>query len=236
VEQQGAGAPALDIVRMSEGNEPLPTAVPVFPLTGAVLLPRGLLPLNIFEPRYLAMVRDAMAATGAANRIIGMIQPRGMGEPPPLFDVGCLGRISDFRETEDGRILIALTGVSRFRIQAELDRTTPYRQVMADYHGFRSDRSDPAPLAAAARAGLEDVLRAYLDAEGLSADWEAVKNADDEALVTTLASVCPFDPAEKQALLEAPSLAERTQTLMALMTFAQGLGGGTGGPDRPTIQ
>lgn len=234
---------------MSEGNEPLPTAVPVFPLTGALLLPRGLLPLNIFEPRYLAMVRDAMAATGAANRIIGMIQPRGPGaggdpyntaEPPPLFDVGCLGRISDYRETEDGRILIALTGVSRFRIQAELDRTTPYRQVMADYHGFRGDRSDPPPLAAAARAALEEVLHSYLDAEGLSADWEAVKQADDEALVTTLASVCPFDPAEKQALLEASSLAERAQTLTALMTFAQGssggLGGGPDGPDRPTLQ
>jgi Lon protease-like protein len=231
---------------MSEGNEPLPTAVPVFPLSGALLLPRGLLPLNIFEPRYLAMVRDAMAATGAANRIIGMIQPRGPGaggdpfsnnaEPPPLFDVGCLGKISDYRETEDGRILIALTGVSRFRVQAELDRTTPYRQVMADYHGFRSDRSDPPPLAASARAALEEVLRAYLDAEGLSADWEAVKQADDEALVTTLASVCPFDPAEKQALLEAQSLAERAQTLTALMTFAQGLGGGSSGPDRPTLQ
>lgn len=221
---------------MSEGNEPLPTAVPVFPLSGALLLPRGLLPLNIFEPRYLAMVRDAMAATGAANRIIGMIQPRGEGEPPPLFDVGCLGRISDYRETDDGRILIALTGVSRFRIQAELDRSTPYRQVMADYHGFRGDRGEPPPLAAAARAGLEDVLRAYLDAEGLSADWDAVRSADDEALVTTLASVCPFDPAEKQALLEANSLAERASTLTALMTFAQGSGGGSGGGDRPTLQ
>jgi Lon protease-like protein len=221
---------------MSEGNEPLPTAVPVFPLSGALLLPRGLLPLNIFEPRYLAMVRDAMAASGAANRIIGMIQPRAEGDPPPLFDVGCLGRISDYRETDDGRILVALTGVSRFRIQAELDRTTPYRQVMADYHGFRGDRSEPPPLAAAARAGLEDVLRAYLDAEGLSADWDAVRSADDEALVTTLASVCPFDPAEKQALLEANSLAERTSTLTALMTFAQGSGGGSSGGDRPTLQ
>jgi Lon protease-like protein len=221
---------------MSEANEPLPTAVPVFPLSGALLLPRGLLPLNIFEPRYLAMVRDAMAAAGAANRIIGMIQPRSGGETPPLFDVGCLGRISDYRETDDGRMLIALTGVSRFRIQAELDRTTPYRQIMADYHGFRGDRSEPAPLAAAARAGLEDVLRTYLDTEGLSADWEAVRSADDEALVTTLASVCPFDPAEKQALLEASSLGERAATLTALMTFAQGNSGGSGSPDRPTLQ
>jgi Lon protease-like protein len=211
---------------------PLPAAVPVFPLTGALLLPRGVLPLNIFEPRYLAMVRDAMAATGAANRIIGIIQPRADGEPPPLYDVGCLGRIGDYRETEDGRILIALTGVSRFRIQAELGRTTLYRQVVADYHGFAADQDEPEPLAAAARAGLEDVLRPYLDAQGLSADWEAVHDADDEALVTTLASVCPFDPVEKQALLEADGLPDRAATLTALMTFAQG----PGASDRPTLQ
>lgn len=227
-------------------DEPLPVAVPVFPLTGALLLPRGVLPLNIFEPRYLAMVRDAMAASGAANRIIGIIQPRRSAgdpdgtdaEPPPLYDVGCLGRISDFRETDDGRILIALVGVSRFRIQAELDRMTLYRQVMADYHGFGDDRDEPDPLAAVVRAGLEEELRAYLDLNGLSADWEAVKAADDESLVTTLASVCPFDPVEKQALLEAAGLPARAATLTALMTFAQGHGGGGagGGIDRPTMQ
>jgi hypothetical protein len=217
---------------MSQAAEPLPTAVPVFPLTGALLLPRGVLPLNIFEPRYIAMVRDAMAASGAAHRIIGIIQPRQQGEPPPLYEVGCLGRISDYRETDDGRILLALTGVSRFRVQAELERTTLYRQVMADYLGFRDDRGDPEPLAAAARAGLEEVLRAYLDAQGLSADWEAVTASDDEALVTTLACVCPFDPAEKQALLEADDLPDRAATLTALMTFAQG----TGSDDRPTLQ
>jgi uncharacterized protein len=218
-------------------DTPLPTAIPVFPLTGALLLPRGTLPLNIFEPRYLAMVRDAMAATGAANRMIGIIQPRSQGEPPPLFDVGCVGRIGDYRETDDGRILIALTGVTRFRVAAELDRTTLYRQVMADYHDFAEDRDDPEPLTATARAGLEDVLRAYLDAQGLSADWEAVHAADDEALVTTLSGVCPFDPAEKQALLEAEDLPERAATLTALMAFAQGLGTGkSGGSDRPTLQ
>ena len=217
-------------------DAPLPVAVPVFPLTGALLLPRGTLPLNIFEPRYLAMVRDAMAATGAANRMIGIVQPRSGGEPPPLYDVGCIGRIGDYRETDDGRILIALTGVSRFRIAAELDRTTLYRQVMADYHDFPEDREDPDPLTAAARAGLEDVLRVYLDAQGLSADWEAVRAADDEALVTTLSGVCPFDPAEKQALLEAEDLPERAATLTALMAFAQGLGGGGRGGDRPTMQ
>ncbi len=219
---------------MASNNSPLPPAVPVFPLTGALLLPRGVLPLNIFEPRYLAMVRDAMAATGAAARIIGIIQPRpssrGGDDPPQLYDVGCLGRITDFRETEDGRILIALTGVTRFRISAELDRTTPYRQVLADYVDFQDDRDDPEALAAAARAGLEDVLKAYLDTQGLAADWDAVKSADDESLVTTLACVCPFDPVEKQALLEADDLQDRAATLTALMTFAAGTG------DRPTLQ
>ncbi|MBC7506023.1 MAG: LON peptidase substrate-binding domain-containing protein [Sandarakinorhabdus sp.] len=215
----------------------MPSAVPVFPLSGALLLPRGTLPLNIFEPRYLAMVRDAMAATGAANRVIGIIQPRMDGDPPPLYDVGCIGRIVDFRETDDGRILIALTGVMRFRVTAELARTTLYRQVMTDYHDFQDDRDEPDPLTAMARHGLEDVLRSYLDTQGLSADWEAVKSADDEALVTTLASVCPFDPAEKQALLEAEDLPERAATLTALMTFAQGHGGNSGGGnDRPTLQ
>lgn len=213
----------------SEALEPLPAAVPVFPLTGAVLLPRGMLPLNIFEPRYLAMVRDAMAATGAANRIIGMIQPKAnggaAGGPPPLYTVGCLGRITEFRETDDGCILIALVGVSRFRAAAELDRTTPYRQVMTDYHGFADDRHDEEPLDAASRASLEEALRPYLDARGLAADWEAVQSADDEGLVTALSGALPFDPAEKQALLEAATLADRAQTLSALMSFAVGPNG-----------
>lgn len=215
---------------MSEGEalEPLPAAVPVFPLTGAVLFPRGVLPLNIFEPRYLAMVRDAMAATGAAHRIIGMVQPRMAGDPPPLYSVGCLGRITDYRETDDGRILIALVGVSRFRIGAELERDTLYRQVMTDYHGFAGDRDEPDSLDATSRAGLEEALRPYLDARGLAADWEAVQSADDEALVTALSGALPFDSPEKQALLEAPTLSDRAQTLCALMSFAVGPNGSLG--------
>lgn len=211
----------------SEALAPLPAAVPVFPLTGAVLFPRGVLPLNIFEPRYLAMVKDAMAATGAAHRVIGMIQPRGAGDPPALFNVGCLGRISEYRETDDGRILIALIGTSRFRVGAELDRNTPYRQVMTDYHGFPNDRHDEDALDPVTRVSLEDALRPYLDARGLSADWDAIENADDEALVTTLASALPFEPPEKQALLEAATLADRAQTLAALMSFSAS--GETGG-------
>jgi Lon protease-like protein len=216
-------------------HEPLPAAIPIFPLSGALLLPRGVLPLNIFEPRYLAMVRDAMAAQGAAGRMIGMIQPKGDRDPAPLYDVGCLGRIADCRETGDGRLLITLTGVSRFRVQAELDRNTPYRQVLVDYDGFGDDRDEAEPLSPAARASLEDVLERYLDAKGLSADWDAVREADDEGLVTTLAAVCPFDPPEKQALLEAPTLGDRAGTLTALMAFAQGPYGGEDDA-RPTLQ
>ncbi len=216
----------------AEPFEPLPAVVPVFPLEGAVLLPRGMLPLNIFEPRYLAMVRDAMAASGSAARVIGMIQPRDEGDPPGLYTIGTLGRITDLKETGDGRVLIVLGGVTRFRVQQELDRTTMYRQVLADYAEFRDDRGEPKPVTAAARAGLEDVLRTYLDAQGLSADWDAVASADDEALVTTLATVCPFAPAEKQAMLEASDLPERAATLTALMTFVQG----PGADERPTLQ
>jgi Lon protease-like protein len=206
----------------------LPPVVPVFPLTGAVLLPRGVLPLNIFEPRYLAMVRDAQAGAG----VIGMIQPRGATEArkPPLFDVGCIGRISGSRETGDGRILIELTGLVRFRVTRELDVTTPYRQVVADYDAYRSDFAPPRSVSPVARTALEETLRTYLDANGLSADWDAVAGADDESLVTTLAAVCPFDPVEKQALIEAPDLPGRAATLTALMTFAQGFGDDGGRP------
>ncbi len=211
---------------MVSENPMLPTVLPVFPLGGAVLLPRGVLPLNIFEPRYLAMVRDAMAG----DKLIGMIQPRGEGNPPGLFAVGCAGRITEHRETGDGRVLIALTGVARFAVTSELDVTTPYRQVKADFDAFAADAADPQPLAPAARSALETTLRTYLDAQGLSADWKAVSEADDNSLVTTLSAVCPFDPVERQALLEARDLPARAATLNALMTFAQGAG------DAPTLQ
>ncbi len=197
----------------------LPEALPVFPLSGALLLPRGVLPLNIFEPRYLAMFRDAMKG----GKAIGIVQPRDPDtDPSPLYAVGCAGRISDYRETGDGRIIVALTGVTRFGIVRELDVTTRYRQVVADYDRFEADLDEPRPVAAAARAELEARLRTYLDDQGLSADWEAVAGADDESLVTTLSAVCPFEPVEKQALLEARDLPTRAATLTALMTFAQG--------------
>lgn len=198
---------------------PLPGALPVFPLSGALLLPRGVLPLNIFEPRYLAMFRDAYAGA----KTIGIVQPRDPdSDPSPLFSIGCAGRISDFRETGDGRIIVALTGVTRFGIVRELDVTTRYRQVEAEYDRFVRDLGEPRAVAAAARAELEARLRIYLDGQGLSADWDAVASADDDSLITTLSAVCPFEPIEKQALLEAADLPARAATLTALMTFAVG--------------
>lgn len=200
------------------GPDDLPAVLPVFPLSGSLLLPRAVLPLNIFEPRYLAMMRDAMAG----DRLIGIIQPRGSDDPPALFGVGGVGRITQFSETGDGRYLIALGGLQRFRVAQELPVVTPYRQVRADYAPYAADWGTPDPLDATSRANLESTLRAFLDAQELSADWEAVGGADDENLVNTLSAVCPFEPAERQALLEAADLAERARTLTALMTFGAG--------------
>ncbi len=202
----------------------LPETPPVFPLGGAVLLPGGALPLNIFEPRYLAMIQDAMAG----DRMIGIIQPKAHEDdepdedaaPPELYSVGGLGRITEFAETGDGRCLIVLTGVIRFRVAREVEADTPYRRVQADYLPFLAD-TDPAPsIDPDARKGVENALRVYLDANGLSADWDAVAQADDDALVRTLSAVCPFEPVEKQALLEAADLTQRADLLVALMSFA----------------
>lgn len=204
------------------GPGDLPAVARLFPLTGAILLPRSVLPLNIFEPRYLAMVRDAMAS----DQLIAMAQPRADRDPPPLYEVAGLGRITRFSETGDGRLLIAVTGLTRIRLVDELAVTTPYRQFAFDAATFSPDWSPADSLSATTRASLEAVLRTYLEAQGLSADWEAVKSADDESLVNTLATVCPFDPPERQALLEAPGLSARADILTALMQFAPNPGSG----------
>ena len=200
----------------------LPAGLRLFPLDGALLLPRATMPLNIFEPRYLAMVTDSMAT----DQLVAMIQPRAdtLTARPPLYDVGTVGRITQYSETGDGRFLITLTGVARFRITRELSATTAYRQAEVDYKPYLSDWSPAAPLAAAARADLETTLRQFLDTQDLSADWDAVRSADDESLVNTLCAVCPFTTAERQALLEAPTLADRSSTLTTLMRFARGEG------------
>ena len=196
----------------------LPAEFPVFPLSGALLLPGGKLPLNIFEKRYLRMVDDALSS----GRVIGMIQPDdSRGETPSgpaLYRVGCLGRLSSFSETDDGRYLITLTGLIRFGVQVELEVMRGYRRVRADLAKFELDldRTERPPID---RDRLLASLRAYFEAHGFDANWEAIDEMPDAALVNTLAMVCPFEPPEKQALLEAQTEVERAETLLALLTM-----------------
>ena len=199
------------------GFEQLPPVLPIFPLTGVVLLPRGLLPLNIFEPRYLAMTRDAM--TG--ERLIGMVQPADpeAPEPPPVFSTGCAGRITSFAETPDHRFLITLTGVIRFAIRDELPLLRGYRRVVPDWAPFRDDLGQPTGKVLD-RTRLEGALRRYFRQHGLDADWDAVRQTPDDRLVTSLAMICPFTSSEKQALLEAGTLEQRVATLLALIEIA----------------
>ena len=200
------------------GRAALPATIPIFPLSGVLLLPRGRLPLNIFEPRYLAMTRDALAG----ERLIGMIQPsdpRPSGMNPAVYPVGCAGRITAFAETDDGRFLITLTGVSRFRIAEELPIVSGYRRVVADWRPFSGDLDDAAEPEFD-RDRLLRGLRGFFGRHNISADWEAIAKAAGERLVTSIAMVCPFDPSEKQALLEAPDLAERARLLTAIVEMA----------------
>lgn len=195
----------------------LPTQIPVFPLSGALLLPRADLPLNIFEPRYLAMVDTAMAA----DRIIGMIQPLGDdGDRPGLMRIGCAGRISSYSETPDDRMLISLTGISRFEIVQELDVGTPFRQVLADYKPFEVDFISDTGAKDVNRPALLKAFRDYLDANDMSADWQEVDAAPTEVLVNTLSLLAPYPPQDKQALLEAPDLKTRADVLVALTEVA----------------
>ena len=194
----------------------LPLAIPLFPLDGALLLPHTALPLNIFEPRYIAMVDDAMAT----ERIIGMVQTKPGGDPerPLLQPVGCAGKITTLAETADGGYLITLTGLSRFVIGAELAATSPYRQAQVDYMAFEADLSSAHDTDEGFdRMRLLNALKGYLERRALDVDWETAKADPSEALVNSLAMALPFDPAEKQALLEAGGLAERRGTLVALM-------------------
>ncbi|GAB0116797.1 LON peptidase substrate-binding domain-containing protein [Acidisoma sp. 7E03] len=197
----------------------LQTAIAVFPLPGALLLPGGRLPLNIFEPRYLAMVETAMAE----GRLFGMIQPdarRPEGpQGPGLFSVGCLGRITSFAETEDGRLVISLLGLIRFRVVEELEMQRGFRRLQVDYAPFQEDLQPPTEPWALDREPLLSALRGYFDRQGLSADWDAIAALDDEALVTALCMICPFSPSEKQALLEAETVPRRGVILLQLLTF-----------------
>jgi Lon protease-like protein len=194
----------------------LPDEFAVFPLTGALLLPGGRLPLNIFEPRYLAMVEDALAN----KRMFGMVQPdkrlaRG-DTGPGLYRVGCLGRLTSFSETEDGRFLITLTGLIRFTIVEEVEMQSGYRRVRGAFGGFGADLAHHEPQEFN-RDGLLEALRKYFSAAGVEANWEAIATMPDAALITSLCMACPFDPDEKQALLEARDETERARALLALL-------------------
>lgn len=222
--EPGAPIPELPIPE-------LPGEIAVFPLSGALLLPQGRLPLNIFEPRYLAMTQDSMAA----GRMFGMIQPDpGAAEGPKgpgLYRVGCLGRLTSFAETDDGRMLVTLTGLVRFRVLEELEVRHGYRRVRADYAPFMADLDTAGPAPVIDRPELLAALRPFFKARGIEANWTAVEQTTDPALVLTLAMVCPFEVPEKQALLEAATPAERATMLIALLRMgAHGVASGDAAP------
>ncbi len=207
----------------------LPQSLLVFPLAGALMLPGGRLPLNVFEPRYLALTRDALKG----DRLIGMVQPRegeasGPAEkaPPALYPLGCIGRIVAFSETEDGRYHIVLMGLVRFDIKREIEGINGYRRVTPDYAPYASDL-EPAVDGSVDRARLLESLRVYFKLHDIEADWKSLEGAGDERLVTTLAMACPFAPSEQQALLVAPDLAARSRVVMSLLEMAT-LGGAGG--------
>lgn len=200
--------------------------ISIFPLAGAILLPGMQLPLHIFEPRYRALVGDALAR----DRLIGMIQPKGGGATPPLFDVGCLGRIGDVEALDDGRYNIVLEGVQRFTLLRELDVTTAFRQIEAEL--WDEDEADDL-LSLGERAALEFESRRFAEAQGYAVDWSAVGQLDDFSLVNVIAQIAPFDVAAKQALLEARGLAERCDLIVQLMQF---FGRHDGSDDRVTLQ
>lgn len=207
----------------------LPETIPVFPLPGALMLPRARLPLHIFEPRYLAMIEDCMKTQ---HRLIGMVQPRETpasekrAGPSRLQAIGCAGRLTGFSETEDGRYMITLSGVSRFRVKEELDGFSPYRRCAVEWQAFARDLGPTEDDKGFRRESFLAILGRYFTAMNLSTDWGSLKDAEPELLINSLSMLCPFSPEDKQALLEAPSLSTRRETLVTLIEFA--LRGGSG--------
>ncbi|AJE45128.1 LON peptidase substrate-binding domain-containing protein [Celeribacter indicus] len=195
----------------------LPETIPVFPLPGALLLPRSRLPLHIFEPRYLQMIEDCLKSS---TRLIGMIQPRGGVAEGKLNAIGCAGRLTGFSETEDGRYMITLTGISRFRTLREATGFLPYRRFIVDWSDFRADLGASEHDPALDREAFMDLLKRYFRQEDLRTDWDNLGQAEDELLINSLSMLCPFEPEDKQALLEAPTLSTRRETLVTLMEFA----------------
>lgn len=201
------------------------TRLSIFPLSGAVMFPGLQLPLHVFEPRYRALVGDALAR----DRRIGMIQPQKPGEGAPLFQVGCVGKIGEVEALEDGRYNVVLEGECRFRLLREIDAATPFRQVEAEL--IEDDAAEA--LSAVERAGFEQEARRFADAQGYSVDWDSVDQLDDASLINGVSQIAPFDAAAKQALLEADSLAERCELLVQLMLF---FGRSDPDEDRVTLQ
>ena len=202
----------------------LPDTVPVFPLPGALLLPRSRLPLHLFEPRYLQMFEDCLKTS---HRLIGMVQPHdGPAGKGTLHAIGCAGRVTQFSETEDGRYMITLSGISRFRVGQEIEGFQPYRKAMVTWDGFARDLGPTEEDPGFQREKFLNLLARYFQAEDLKTDWDSLKDAEDEMLINSLSMLCPFDPEERQALLEAPSLTTRRETLVTLIEFA--LRGGAG--------
>ena len=202
------------MTKKMDDNINLPTQIPIFPLPNALLLPGGQLPLNIFEPRYLAMVDDAL---GHPDRLIGMVQP--MEEQNSLFGIGCAGRIGYFQETDDGRYMIALSGVCRFRLGGHEQTEPGYRLADVSWDEFAADLQDPLE-GIADRDRMFTIMRRYFAARGFDADWDQIERSEDGQILNTLAMVCPFEVAEKQALLEADGMARRADLLIAMMEMA----------------
>ncbi|MEM9395144.1 MAG: LON peptidase substrate-binding domain-containing protein [Pseudomonadota bacterium] len=197
----------------------LPGTIPVFPLPGALLLPRARLPLHIFEPRYLAMLDDALKTS---HRLIGMVQPRDVpgSADRRLHAIGCAGRLTAFSETEDGRYMITLSGVSRYRITREVAGFTPYLKADVDWEGFDRDQGSTEKDPGFDRERFLALLKRYFEAQEMRTDWDSLNEAEDELLINSLSMLCPFEPEDKQALLEAPSLSTRRETLVTLIEFA----------------
>jgi Lon protease-like protein len=196
----------------------LPSTIPVFPLPGALLLPRARLPLHIFEPRYLAMLDDALKTE---HRLIGMIQPRATPSGDrKLQGIGCAGRVTGFSETEDGRYMITLAGISRYRITREVSGFTPYLKADVSWAGFDRDLGTAETDPGFDRDSFMELLARFFEARNLSTDWDSLKDAEEELLINSLSMLCPFEPEDKQALLEAPSLHTRRETLVTLIEFA----------------
>lgn len=209
-------------------HKDLPDALPVFPLLSAFLLPTGQLPLNIFEPRYLQMIEDALKT----DRMIGMIQPADDSDKPALAKTGCAGKIIDFSESPDGRYLITLAGLYRFNVVGEMDTPKMYRIVQADWRPYESDQKAHRCLDLN-RDELKDLLKTYFTGEGMDCDWAAVDDAPDGKLITCLSMVCPFEAKEKQALLEAPCCKTRADLFLGMLKMAVKTQEKSGGLDKP---